>query len=244
MPIALLCYAFTQWDSTFLDNSCQRVDLPQIMTSKSVPLRLIAFLGFAALANALLMLPAAWVLRRHGPVRLNGIETVDDALIACQRVDLSGWELVTYAQRLVYHKFTHYSCRNLWDTPTWAFRRGMGYCTQYNLTLKEILDRLGFETQAVFSLRVRVDDNPAWTMGHTWLRVTIDGETWDVCAGHRDNWPGQVNFAPLAPVWSGNRILLLLTHLGMIGFGGWLEWRAMLNGCPLPAWMFKERSDG
>jgi hypothetical protein len=211
------------------------------MTPISLPLRLMATLGFAALVNALLMLPAAWALRRHGPVRLHGIETVDHAVALCQRAGLSGWDLVVYAQRLVYHKFTHYSCRNLWDTPAWAFRRGMGYCTQYNLALKEILDRLGVETKAVFSLRVRVDDNPAWTMGHTWLRVTIDGATRDVCAGHAHNRPDQVNFGPLAPVWPGNRFILLLTHLGMIGFTGWLEWRALLSRRRLPGWMFEAR---
>jgi hypothetical protein len=212
------------------------------MIPSSLPLRLMAMLGFAALVNALWMLPAAWALRRHGPVRLHGIETVEDAVAVCQHADLSGWELVTYAQRLVYRKFTHYSCRNLWDTPSSAFRRGMGYCTQYNLALKGILDRLNFETQAVFSRRVCVDNDPAWTMGHTWLRVTIDGETRNVCAGYMDNRPGQVNFEPLAPVWPGYRFVLLLTHLGMIGFAGWLEWRALLSRRRLPGWMFEARN--
>jgi hypothetical protein len=214
------------------------------MMPKSIPLCMLATLGFAVVANALLMSPAAWALRRQGAVKLNGIDTVDDAVTACQRADLSGWELVAYAQRLVYRKFTHYSCRNLWDTPAWAFRRGLGYCTQYNLALKEILDRLGFETKVVFSLRVCVDDNPAWTMGHTWLRVTLDGETRDVCAGHVDNRPDQVNFAPLSPVWPGNKFSLLLTHLGMIGFTGWLEWRALVTRRPLPGWMFEARRAG
>jgi hypothetical protein len=63
-------------------------------------------------------------------------------------------------------------------------------------------------------------------MGHTWLRVTIDGETRDLWAGHMNNRPDQVNFAPLAPVWPGNRFTLLLTHLRMLflpliqGIGG------------------------
>ena len=70
----------------------------------------------------------------------------------------------------------------------------MGYCTQYNLALKQILDRLGFDVRAVFSLRVRVADNPGWTMGHTWLRVRMGGKERDVCAGQADSLPGQVNF--------------------------------------------------
>lgn len=98
-----------------------------------------------------------------------------------------------------------------------------GRCTQSNLAIKEILDYLGVETKAVFSLRVHVDDNPAWTMGHTWLRVTIDGETRGVCASRADIRPDQVNFVPLAPVWPGNRFTLLLTRR------------------PLPGWMFEAR---
>jgi hypothetical protein len=211
--------------------------------------------GLAATAAGvgLLLLPAAWALRAQRPVARDGIETLDDAAAACLRTGLAGWELVTYAQRLVYRRFTHYSCRNLWDTPAQAFRRGMGYsmprsfghCTQYNLALKQLLERLGFATQAVFSLRVRVAEDPDWTMGHTWLRVrvTAGGETRDVCAGHANNLPGQVSFTPLAPVWPGHGFVLVLTHLGMIGFCGFLEWRGLLTRRPLPEWMFEERRE-
>ena len=80
-------------------------------------------------------------------------------------------------------------------------------------------------------------------MGHTWLRVRVPtgGEMRDVCAGHADNLPGQVNFAPLAPVWPGYDFVLALTHLGMIGFCSFLEWRALLTDRSLPGWMFEER---
>jgi len=203
--------------------------------------RAAAALAVAAAGFGLLLLPAWRALRGRGATALIGIETLDDAAAACRRSGLDDWELVTYAQRLVYRKFTHYSCRNLRDTPAAAFRRGMGYCTQYNLALKQLLDRLGFQTQAVFSLRIRVIDHPEWTMGHTWLRVRVADETRDVCAGDADNLPGQINFAPLAPVWTGNSGVLFLTHLGMIGFCGVLEWRSLLTGRPLPGWMFEER---
>ena len=207
------------------------------------PARWITALAATAAGAALLMLPAAWALRGRGPVALDGIETLDDAVAACRRSGLGGWELVTYAQRLVCRKFTYYSCRNLGDTPAGAFRRGMGYCAQYNLALKQLLDRLGFDARAVFSLRVRVADNPEWTMGHTWLRVRVPagGEVRDVCAGHADNLPGRVNFTPLAPVLPGNDFVLTLLHLGLIGFAGFLEWRSLLTGRPLPGWMFQER---
>jgi hypothetical protein len=180
-------------------------------------------------------------MRGRGLVSQDGIETLDDAAAACRRTGLAGWKLVTCAQRLVYRKFTYYSCRNLWDTPAQAFRRGMGYCTQYNLALKQLLDRLGFDARAVFSRRVRVAEDPDWAMGHTWLRVRVGAETRDVCAGHADNLPGQVNLTLLAPVWPGHRLVLAMTHLGMIGFCGFLEWRALLTRRLLPGWMFEER---
>ena len=159
------------------------------------PRRRITFLAAIAAGFGALMLPAAWALRGRGPVALDGtdplddidpledIDRIDDAAAGCRASGLSGWELVTYAQRLVYRKFTHYSCRNLWDTPAGAFRRGMGYCTQYNLALKQLLERLGFDARAVFSPRVRVASDPTWAMGHTWLRVRVEGEERDVCRG-------------------------------------------------------------
>jgi hypothetical protein len=194
-----------------------------------------------AVGWGLLMLPAAWTLRDSSLAAPDGIETVDDAVVACRRSGLSGWPLVAFAQQLVYRKFRYYSCRNLWDSPAQAFRRGMGYCTQYNLALKQILYALAIETRAVFSLRVRVVDEPEWSMGHTWLRVCIDGEVRDVCAGHPDNLPGSVNFTPLAPVWLGSMPVLFLAHLGMIPFCGILEWRSVLSRQPIPQWMFQAR---
>jgi hypothetical protein len=201
----------------------------------------IAIFAAAAAGAVLPLLPAAWALRGRGPVVVDGIGSLDDAVADCQRTGLIGWDRVTYAQRLVYRQFRTYSCRNLWDTPVQAFRRGMGYCTQYNLALQQLLDRLGCDTQAVFALRVAVVDNPAWTMGHTWLRVRVDSETRDVCAGHADNVPGRVNFTPLLPVLPGNGFVLFLTHLGLIGYAGLLEWRALLTRQPVPDWMFQAR---
>jgi hypothetical protein len=197
--------------------------------------------GALLAAGGILLFPAAWALRGYGPVRQDGIMSIDDAVVACRRSGLADWALVTYAQRLVCRKFAHYSCRNLGDTPANAFRRGMGYCTQYNLALKQILDRLGIDAQAVFALRVAVNDNPAWTMGHTWLCVRIGGAVRDVCAGSTQNLPGQVDFTPITPVWPGHPFVLFLTHLGLIGFAGALEWRTLLSGQPLPAWMFEAR---
>jgi hypothetical protein len=192
----------------------------------------------------LAMAPAWSSLRQRRPNRIEGIETLNDAVATCTRSNLADWELVLFAQRLVYRKFAYYSCRNLWDTPAQAFRFGMGYCTQYNLAFKRILEQLGIKTQVVTSFKVRVRDNPAWSMGHTWLRVTVRGEVRDVCAGHTDNLPGQVNFSPEAPVWAVGDTVLFLLHLGMIPFCGYLEWRSLLLRRPLPGWIFHAQTHG
>lgn len=78
-------------------------------------------------------------------------------------------------------------------------------------------------------------------MGHTWLRVTIDGETRDVCAGRVENEPGKVHFVPLSTVHNGRALTMFLTHLGLILFTGFLEWKALITGTPPPAWAYEER---
>ena len=79
-------------------------------------LRPAAALVVTAAGFVLLLVPARRALRALGSAALDSIVTLDDAAAACQCSGLTGWELVTYAQRLVYRKFTHYSCRNLWDS--------------------------------------------------------------------------------------------------------------------------------
>ncbi len=69
--------------------------------------------------------PTWWSLRRRRPNRLDGLETLDDSVEICTRSNLSGCELVLFAQRLICRKFSRYSCRNLWDTTAQAFRFGM-----------------------------------------------------------------------------------------------------------------------
>jgi hypothetical protein len=174
-------------------------------------------------------------------VSLDGVATIDDAIDAGRRTGLKGWALVAYVRRLVRRKFVVYTTRNVWDSPARAFEHGMGYCTQYNLALKEVLDGLGFQTRAVFCFKVRDLNDPRWTMGHTWLRVTIDGEQRDVCAGDLRDIPGRNSFVPLWPILPGPKPLLLLTHLGLILFTAVVEWKALLSGQPAPYWTYIER---
>ncbi len=169
------------------------------------------------------------------------VVNMKDAVNACRQSGLQGWDLVKFAQQLTASKFAIYSTLNLWDPPGRAFIYGTGYCTQYNLALKRILERLGFETEAIFALKVRVFDNEEWTMGHTWLRVTLDGETRVVCAGRKENEPGKAHFVPLSKVHRGRPLTLFLSHLGLILFMGFLEWKALITRTELPAWAYVER---
>ncbi len=187
-------------------------------------------LAVAGLGTWALSLPGLLLRPRVRRVEMDGIATLEDAVAACKRTGLRGWELVAYAQRLVARKFTHYSLRNPWDTPARAFERGMGFCQQYNPALQQILRRLGVEARQVHAFRVRDLDNPRWKWGHAWLKVRIGGEERDVCAGHPDNTPGHNRFEPVTPVHELSPLMAALSHFGSGLFGGFLEWRTLLTG--------------
>src|SRR6266516_2138308 len=104
------------------------------------------------------------------------------AVSICRRSGAAGWELVEQAWRLVHDRFTTYSMLHVWERPETAFRRRRGFCTQYNGALAQILRRLGFEAWLVYTARVRFDDNAEWTLGHTRVRLRLNGDVRDVCA--------------------------------------------------------------
>jgi len=164
-------------------------------------------LGVASVvALYLLTIPVLRRLPKPGRVSMDGIITIDDAVEACRRTKLEGSSLVAYAQHLVARKFTH-SRLNTWDTPSRAFERGMGYCDQQAAALKNIYDRLGIESRPVFAARCKfpagVIDGMPWPGGvahHTWLRVKIGDEEFDVCPGSVNNRPGVTHFEILSKV--------------------------------------------
>jgi transglutaminase-like putative cysteine protease len=146
--------------------------------------------------------------------------TIADAVAACRRSGLAGWELVAYTQQLVAHKFT-YSRLNTWDTPARAFARGWGYCEQQALALKAIYDALGIQTHPVFALRCvfspKLVDGvwwPGWVSGHAWLRVQVGDEERDVCPGSVANTPGHAQFQVLSPIHTWFPWLRPFTHVG------------------------------
>src|SRR6266487_4249055 len=181
------------------------------------------FIALAAVGGVVLSLLTIPLLRRlpqQSHVSMDGITTLDDAVEACQRTNLHGWELVAYAQHLVARKFT-YSRLNTWDTPSRAFERGMGYCEQQALALKKIYNRLGIKSRAVFAFRckfpgIEVDGMPlpGGVSGHAWLRVRIGDEECDVCPGSVKNTPGVTHFEMRSKVRTWQPWMRPLTHLG------------------------------
>lgn len=178
-------------------------------------------LGAASVVTLyLLSIPLLRRLPRPGRVSMDGITTIDDAVEACRQTQLRGWDLVAYAQQLVARKFT-YSRLNTWETPSRAFERGMGYCEQQALALKNIYDRLGITARPVFSLRckfpAKVVDGVPWpggVSGHAWLRVRIADKELDVCPGSVSNRPGVTQFEILWQPCTWHGWLRPFTHVG------------------------------
>lgn len=150
---------------------------------------------------------------------VDGVKTIDDAVIRCRASGLSGWDLAAYAQNLTARKFI-YSQDNPWQTPEDAFESGLGYCQQEALALKDIYDSLGIKSTVVYCSRCRFEarmvdgslENEAVT-GHVWLRVSIDGKTLDVSPGSASNLPGVVDFIILSDVKPLPWMMQPVTHI-------------------------------
>jgi hypothetical protein len=176
----------------------------------------------ALLAVYLYTLSGTRRLPKERRISLEGVTSIKDAVAACQRSSLQGWELVEIAQKLAARKFS-YSRRNPWDSPSQAFERGMGYCQQQALALKMIYDRLGIRSWPVFALKcsfppkvVHGVPEPGGISPHTWLEVSLDGESRYVCPGDRHNRPGQVHFKILSPVRPLSLWMQPFSHLGSV----------------------------
>jgi len=91
-----------------------------------------------------------------------------------------------------------YCRRNSFDSPATAFRRGYGYCTQQAYALCDLLARLGIQARPVYALRNRFPDGTVG--GHTWVRVTLDGNEGDIDLLFYDADREGLTFTPLSTV--------------------------------------------
>ncbi len=160
-----------------------------------------------------------------------------EAAAARRATGLARWDLVDHAARMVSARFSTYSVLHPWESPAAAFRRGRGFCTQYNGALAIILRELGSQAWLVYAPRVRFDDQPDWPLGHTWVRVRVDGDVRDDCARSLDNSAGRVHFEPIG------RVRKLKQHHSLAHDDRFV-WRdcgavalARLHGRPRPEWV-------
>jgi hypothetical protein len=160
-----------------------------------------------------------------------------EAAAVCRATDLAGWNLVDHAMRLVSVQFSTYSVLHPWESPEAAFRRGRGFCTQYNGALAIILLELKLQAWLVYAPRVRFDDQPDWTLGHTWVRVRIDGDVRDACARSLHNTAGRVHFEPIDRVRRLNGTTRFITTTGSFCTAMADILRARLHGRPRPEWV-------
>lgn len=86
--------------------------------------------------------------------------------------------------------------------------------------MRYILRALGFECELVYSTKVefpgRTADEGKAMSGHVWNRVTIDGETKDVCTTREGNEPGKAAFRPLTAVRRYGAMMSVFGWLGSI----------------------------
>ncbi|MEA5033717.1 MAG: hypothetical protein VB025_16350 [Sphaerochaeta sp.] len=167
-----------------------------------------------AIATFIRTIPCTLVLLRNGQrvTDLNGIFGIDNAVAACKASGLEGWPLVGYAQGLVSAKMAYSYC-NSWDSPTRAFKRGLGYCWQQTGALYRILEKLGVDSHMVYATRTYFPDRDLYS-GHVWLKVVLDGEMKDVCPGNKNNTPGKVVFQVLSAEKEWNMAIAFFSYFG------------------------------
>jgi transglutaminase-like putative cysteine protease len=153
---------------------------------------------------ATLSLPAG---RRPG---VEGL-TLAQAAQQLQATGKTGQDLVEAARALVAARM-QYCRRNSFDSPSKAFERGYGYCTQQAYALADLLARLGIEAQVVHAFRNQFPDGGVG--GHAWVSVTMDGETRFVDSMFYDAKAGEITFTPLSPVQGHTPLFGLVTAWG------------------------------
>jgi hypothetical protein len=166
---------------------------------ETIPVAIAAALLLAGAIIASLPLYALPATRSLARGRRPGIEglTLDEAAARLRASGATGRDLVEAARALVGERM-QYSRRNSFDSPAWAFERGYGFCTQQAYALDGLLRRLGIEAKVVHAFRNEFPDGDVG--GHSWVRVTIDADEWDIDSLFFDMEAGEVTFTPLSRV--------------------------------------------
>lgn len=198
-------------------------------------MRVLGLLATVAVA----IVPVVVRAPRTRPIAPDDISSIDEAIAACRKSELHGWDMVDHATQLVHRKYSHYSCYHWWESPEQSFQRSRGQANQYNTVLAKVLKGLGFHVRTVHAARVRLTRSPWWHSGHTWLEVTVDGRTRDVCASRAENTAGDVKFIPISTVRPFRGLTYVDTTLGLAPIVTVLVWKAWVRRTPLPRWMYR-----
>jgi hypothetical protein len=171
-----------------------------------------ALLLVAAIITSLPLyaLPATRSLARG---RRPGIEelTLAEAAARLRASGQTGRDQVEAARELVANRM-EYCRRNSFDSPARAFERGYGFCTQQAYALTDLLTRLGIEAKVVHAFRNEFPDGTVG--GHSWVRVTVDLEEWDIDSLFFDAEAGEVTFTPLSRVRDHTPLFKRVTSWG------------------------------
>jgi hypothetical protein len=162
-------------------------------------------LGFTLYA-----LPA--MFRLPGGMR-PGLEplTLSQATLQLMETGKTGWDLAEATRTLVAERM-QYCRRNSFDSDAKAFERGYGYCTQQAYALVDLLTRLGFEARAVYAFRNRFPEGQI--AGHTWVSVSLSGETRFIDIIFYDVESGEITFQPISKVYNHTPLFKILTRCG------------------------------
>ena len=137
--------------------------------------------------------------------------TILQAAQQLRESDKTGWALVEAARALVAQRL-QYCRRNSFDSAAKAFERGYGYCVQHAYALAHLLTQLGFEAKVVHAFRNRFPDGNVTS--HSWVSVTVDGETRYVDSLFYDAQAGRITFTPLSEVLGISPAFKALTWWG------------------------------
>lgn len=204
------------------------------MIFRRILITLGALLFFSALGLYLYVLPSQKRLSEEEYASSVYPETIQEVAEYCLQKGYKGWELAEEAQRIVSERF-RYSRRNPWDSPEKAFQKGLGYCLQQARALSKVYDYLDIENSLVMAY---CSFPGKWVHGlyeppaegrHTWLRVTIQGETRDVCPGNPLNYPGRLHFEILSEVKPLHSFFIPFAHLGSVVLNSSRDRRAIME---------------
>jgi hypothetical protein len=166
-----------------------------VFALKTVKVVFAASIGIVAVLT-LYSLPAMMTLPRG---TRPGIEelTISEAADQLRETGTTDWELVEEARAVVAERMA-YSRRNSFDGHRRAFARGYGYCQQQSFALEDLLTQLGFEAKVVQAYQNELPDGQV--TAHSWVSVTIDGETRYIDTLHYDAEAENITFTPQSEV--------------------------------------------